>query len=147
MTFTLRPATKADADWLFAVRRTTMREYVEDMFGVWDDNAQRLRFGDPQELANIQVIVCDGEDAGLLHVERDRANIFLANIQILPVFQGRSLGTAVIRSILAEAEASGRPVRLQVLRINQAARRLYERLGFAVLNETDSHTRMIWRPA
>lgn len=147
MTFTLRPATAADVEWLYAVRRETMQEYVEQMFGYWDDEAQRARLAEPGDLANMQVIVADRRPAGLLHVERDRSGIFLANIQVLPALQGRGLGTAVIRMLMSEARASGRPLRLQVLKVNTAARRLYARLGFTVTDETESHIRMVWRPA
>jgi ribosomal protein S18 acetylase RimI-like enzyme len=147
MTFALRPATPADADWLFQLRRATMRTYVEETFGVWDDRSQRNRFRQRRELADIQIIMVGEQPAGLLHVERGPAGVFLANIQIEPQFQNRSLGTAVIRSILAEGRRAGTPVRLQVLKVNRAARRLYERLGFVVRDETGTHVRMIWLPA
>jgi ribosomal protein S18 acetylase RimI-like enzyme len=147
MNFTLRPAQTEDCDWLVALRTATMREYVEQTWGFWDQAAQRARFHDPRERANMQVIVVAGRDAGLLHVERSAGDVFLANIQIKPEFQNRGLGTAVIRRLVAEAQAAGSPVRLQVLAVNRAARDLYERLGFVVSRETCTHCSMIWRPA
>ena len=147
MTFTLRPATPQDADWLYAVRRDTMRQYVEQAFGYWDDSAQRERFDESDELKNMQVIVIEGRDAGLLEVERGGGEIFLANIQIEPAFQDRGLGAAVIRTLMAEAGAAGLLLRLQVLKVNVAARRLYERLGFGVADDNGAHTRMFWPPA
>jgi ribosomal protein S18 acetylase RimI-like enzyme len=147
MNFTLRPATLRDVGWLFGVRRATMRGYVEEAYGVWDDRAQRERFERSNELDNIRIILLDQRSVGLLHVERNLHDVFLANIQIEPEFQNRGLGTAVIRSILAEGQKANVPVRLQVLKVNHAARRLYERLGFSITDENDSHTRMIWRPS
>jgi len=146
MKFTLHPARPADAAWLYSVRRATMRGYVEDMFGHWDDDAQRARFHVPAELANMQIIRVDGRSAGLLHVERGLEDIFLANIQIEPRFQNLGLGSAVIRSLLAEGRQQRRPVRLQVLKTNPAARALYDRLGFVQSGETPEHVLMIWRP-
>ena len=145
MTFTLRPATTEDADWLFTVRRETMRAYVESAFGIWDDAAQRERFDRSIEIANMQVIMVGRQPAGLLHIERERERAFLANIQILPKFQNKGLGTAVIRSVLAEARQSGRTVTLQVLLVNERARQLYEKLGFLATSRTESHVRMVWR--
>src|SRR4051812_41029781 len=111
MTFTLRPATIEDADWLFAIRRATMRDYVEQAFGFWDDTGQRERFDESDELRNMQIIMLDGYDVGLLHVERSARDIFLANIQIAAVAQNRGLGTAVIRSLMDEARRAGVPLR------------------------------------
>ena len=147
MRFTLRPATAEDRDWLFAVRRATMRTYVRQTWHAWDDASQRARFEDSLALTDMQVIVTAGHDAGLLHVERDADGIFLANIQIHPDFQNRGLGTAVIRTLLDEARTRGEPVRLQVLKVNHAACRLYQRLGFAITGETAHHVHLIWRPA
>lgn len=146
MNFTLHPARPADAEWLYSVRRATMRGYVEDTFGHWDDDAQRARFHVPAELANMQIIRVENRNAGLLHVEREPAEIFLANIQIEPRFQGHALGSAVIGSLLAEGRQQRRPVRLTVLKSNPAARALYDRLGFVQSGETLEHVLMIWRP-
>ena len=146
MNFTLRAVTVDDSDWLYAVRETTMRAYVEEMFGFWDEAAQRERFLIPADLANMRIIVVRQQAAGLLHVERRPEEIFLANIQIQPAQQNRGLGTAVIRALLAEGQERGTPVRLQVLNVNHSARALYHRLGFVVRDESDGHTHMIWRP-
>lgn len=147
MTFTLRPATRADADWLYALRRTTMQVYVEAAFGHWDEAAQRGRFHVGHELANMEIIEVGDRAVGLLHIERARHEIFLANLQIQPGFQRRGLGTAVIRRLLDEGRQAHLPVRLQVLKTNPSARALYERLGFAPLGPGDVvHDRMIWRP-
>jgi ribosomal protein S18 acetylase RimI-like enzyme len=144
--FILRPATVADVEWLCAVRRTTMRQYVEDTFGAWDDDAQCERFRQADERANIRIIMVERLDAGLLHVVHEVNSVFLANIQLLPAFQNRGVGAAVVRQVMAEGQAVQHPVRLQVLKVNRDARRLYERLGFVRTDETDWHTRMIWRP-
>ena len=146
MRYTLRPATADDRDGLFALRCATMRPYVEQTWHAWDATAQRALFEAALALTDMQVIVAGGGDAGLLHVERDADGIFLANIQIHPDFQNRGLGTAVIRTLLDEARTRGEPVRLQVLKVNHAACRLYQRLGFAITGETAHHVRLVWRP-
>ncbi len=137
--FTLRPATAADYAWLWALKRDTMRPYVEQTWGSWDDAAQEDFFRRSFRPTIIQVIVADGHDAGLLHVERESRELFLANIQIAPAYQNLGLGSAVVRTVLESARALRLPVRLQVLRVNTAARRLYERLGFTLATETPTH--------
>ncbi|HVU24591.1 MAG TPA: GNAT family N-acetyltransferase [Opitutus sp.] len=144
--FTLRPATAADYPWLWALKRTTMRRYVEQTWGAWDDDAQEKFFRRSYSPATIQVVMADGREAGLLHVEHEPDEIFLANIQVVPGLQNAGLGTAVIQSLLEAAQRLHRPVRLQVLKVNTAAQRLYKRLGFAHAGETTTHQIMRWRP-
>ncbi len=120
-----------------------MKAYVEQTWGRWDDTNQAERFRQNFQPDHVQVIVVDGHDAGLLHIERTPEEIFLVNIQISPEFQNRGLGTEVMHALLGEARTSQLPLRLQVLKVNPA-RRLYERIGFAVAVETDTHYQMRW---
>jgi ribosomal-protein-alanine N-acetyltransferase len=59
--------------------------------------------------------------------------IHVNNIAIRPAFRGQGIGTALMQHVLAEGRALGaRRATLEVRASNAAARRLYERLGFAV---------------
>ena len=69
----------------------------------------------------------------------------LHRVFLLPEAQGRGIGTRLVEEVLAASRATRRPVRLRVLRVNPA-RRLYERLGFKVTGETETHFEME-RPA
>lgn len=142
--YTLRQATAADYDFLWWLHAATMREYVAQTWG-WDEARQAAYFRAHFNPAGSQIIVLDGQDAGLLVVERRPAEIFLSAIEILPAWQGQGLGTMVLGDLLAEAARERLPVRLQVLKVNPA-RHLYERLGFAVTGETATHDQLT-RPA
>ena len=139
MNHVLRAVTAADYPWLWALKRETMRPYVEQTWGGWEEKVQEEFFRRNFVPANMRAIVIDGHDAGLLNVERGPSEVFLANIQIAPAYQNRGVGTAVVRGVMAEAHAAGLPVRLQVLKANRPARRLYERLGFLVTEQTGTH--------
>lgn len=59
--------------------------------------------------------------------------IHINNVAVLPRYRGRGMGTALMRHVLDEARKLGaRRATLEVRASNQAAVRLYERLGFAV---------------
>jgi ribosomal-protein-alanine N-acetyltransferase len=59
--------------------------------------------------------------------------IHVNNIAIRPAFRGQGIGTALMHHVLAEGRALGaRRATLEVRASNGAARRMYERLGFAV---------------
>jgi len=88
-------------------------------------------------LGEDQIIIVDGRDVGRLAVDRYPDRINLRLIEILPEYQGRGIGTAIIQDILDEARQAKIPVTLMVLSINPA-QRLYERLGFAAIEEIDT---------
>ena len=138
MTFELRPATDADYDFLWRVASTTMRGYVEAIWG-WDGPWQEQRFRGNFRAGSWRVIVVDGQDAGGLqagHRPSD-GDLCLANVYLLPAFQGDGIGSAVVRNLMADARAEGVPLTLNVLRSNPDALRLYERLGLRVVGENE----------
>jgi len=74
----------------------------------------------------------------MISLEERDADIFLRVIEILPAHQGQGIGFRIIRQIIDDASSKQKPVYLRVLKVNPA-RGLYERLGFSVIEETDTH--------
>jgi ribosomal protein S18 acetylase RimI-like enzyme len=145
MTYTLRPARKADYDFLFHLVEVCLKEYVEATWG-WDDEFQQNHFAQHFDITGCQIVLVDGREAGQVTVIEQEHGFFISGIYILPEYQNRGLGSALIREVLAEAGEDGRPLTLQVLKANHPARRLYERLGFAVTAEKLTHYIMKWQP-
>jgi ribosomal protein S18 acetylase RimI-like enzyme len=138
--YALRPATAHDAAFIYAVRAAGLRPYVEQVWG-WDDRSQAARFRESFAPHRYQVIVVAGQDVGALSVEQRPHELFVADIELLPAWRGRGLGTAILTELLRQAQQSGRPVTLHVLRVNPA-QRLYHRLGFRVVGVTRIHLQM-----
>lgn len=115
-----------------------MRDYVSATYGPWDRESQRARFNQRFVPSEIRILRQGERDIGILRVEERDGMLFLANLQILPELQRRGLGAAAVRMFLADADRRGLGAWLQVLRVNPA-RRLYERLGFRVFRETETH--------
>lgn len=145
MDYYLRPATAVDREWLWQTKRSCMQAYIEQTWGTWDEDVQRASFTDRFELGEINIIVSGGRDVGFIAALHEPAAIQLFNIMIAPEFQHQGVGTAVLQHLQAVARALGVPIRLQVLKVNPA-RRLYERLGFTLVEDTPTHHRMVWRP-
>ncbi len=135
--YALRQATEADYDFLFRLHKATMKDYVAQTWG-WDEGVQAAFFRDRFDPARSQIVLVADREVGVLSLERQPAALLLANLRILPEYQGHGLGTAIIRTILEQARHEGIPVTLQVLKVNPA-RHLYERLGFVVTGETVTH--------
>jgi ribosomal protein S18 acetylase RimI-like enzyme len=129
-----RPATDDDIEFLFRLHKATLHDAVDRTWG-WDDDWQWTYFNEhwnPQELL---IVIWDGVDIGVLKLDQREDELFLSLIEIDPTYQGQGIGTTIIQNIIADAYADGFPVTLHCLRVNHAARRLYERLGFYVYDE------------
>jgi GNAT superfamily N-acetyltransferase len=89
--------------------------------------------------------VADGAFAGCVTVWSAEDGWWLEHFYLVPGFQGRGLGSAVLRTLLERMDADGVPVRLNVLR-GSAAQRLYERHGFTVEVQDPIDVFMVRRP-
>ncbi|MEH3130981.1 MAG: GNAT family N-acetyltransferase [Mycolicibacterium neoaurum] len=108
----------------------------------WDHDVQRAYLGRSIDFAATQVIVADGADAGRLDLAERDGDVYVGLLEVAPVFQRRGIGTRVLREVLDDAFTAGRGVCLNVLKVNTDARRLYRRLGFVMVAETDIRWRM-----
>ena len=142
MTYTLRTASEDDFKFLYNLKVACLKEYVAVTYG-WDDEYQLQLFTKRFDPSEIQVIVVDDHDVGNLSVEDRDDELYIAGIYLLPAWQNRGLGTSVIEDVLSKAAGKEKGVHLQVLRVNPVLR-LYERLGFQIYEETDTHFKMRW---
>lgn len=97
--------------------------------------------------AELGILTLDDVPVGQLDLDRTDAGIEVVEIAVVPGLQGHGLGTAVLTQVLAEADAAGVPVHLNVELANAGARRLYERLGFAVTGTVGPLHHAMERPA
>jgi ribosomal protein S18 acetylase RimI-like enzyme len=155
MGLSLRPVTIQDEEFLFRLYASTRQKEVS-AWG-WDAAqqhaflrmqfvAQRRGYEADYAAAEHRLILADGEPIGRIFVHRTEREIRLVDIAVLPEFQSRGAGAAFIRNLIAESQASGRPLRLQVARGNRAIQ-LYQRLGFSKTGEDDVYFQMEWKPA
>jgi ribosomal protein S18 acetylase RimI-like enzyme len=143
--YSLRPVAVADREFLWYLHRATMKDYVDATWG-WDEQFQRRMFDENLDPEKQRIVVVGGEDVGVISTERRGDALILYNIRVSPDHQRRGLGTRLVRDVLEEASREGLRVDLSVLKVNLEARRLYERLGFALVGETETHHLMSAAP-
>ncbi len=139
MSLTYRDCTSEDETFLYGLHRATMRVYVEETWGGWDEAWQRDYFHQRFSPGAIRILQLDGVDIGLVSVQERTEELFLSSLEILPAFQRQGIGSQVVRALIEQASAQGKTVALKVLKSNRLARHLYQRLGFGVTGETDTH--------
>ncbi|MDH2424563.1 GNAT family N-acetyltransferase [Sphaerisporangium sp. TRM90804] len=140
----LRPAEPADVEAIAELRAAVMRPDLERL-GRFDEHRVRQRLRDSFSPRHTSVIVAAGALAGCVAVRPAEDGRWLEHFYLAPGLQGRGVGSAVLRALLARADADGALVRLDVLR-GSAARRLYERHGFAVEAQDPIDVHMVRRP-
>jgi ribosomal protein S18 acetylase RimI-like enzyme len=144
MQITRRPARAADADPARRIHHDAYRAVVERQFGPWDEAAQDRFFGVAWAAAAHEMVECDGQPCGYVCIEERADDIHVREIVVAPGFQGRGIGSTLLRAVLDRAHARGVPVRLGTFHANRAAA-LYRRLGFREIGHTATHILLEWR--
>ncbi|HEV2773684.1 MAG TPA: GNAT family N-acetyltransferase [Thermoleophilaceae bacterium] len=112
------------------------RAFVEHQFA-----AQDAHYREHYPGATLDVVEVDGEPAGRLYVHRSKSDIRIMDIALAPAYRGRGIGSALLRDLMAEADASGRKLSIHV-EVNNPARSLYARLGFHPVGERGAYVLM-----
>ena len=140
---TLRPATDTDQTALFNLHRTVFQTHIEKIWG-WDECWQRANFAAELASTTTSVIEEDGRMAGYLQILDEADRIYVQNIAISPEFQGKGIGSRILKGLQRQAAARQVPLQLGTFRTNTLAQKLYARLGFRQTGATDTHIEMSW---
>ena len=151
----LRPAVAEDEPFLRALYATTREQ--ELALVPWPDEI-KAAFCDSQFTAQdthykkffpqsrYLVVEIDAEPVGRLYVDHSCEEVSVIDIALLPARRNTGLGTQLMRDVMAEAQASGKSVNLYVDKASPALR-LYERLGYQVVEDKGLDYFMRWTPA
>jgi len=151
----LRRVSESDDQFLLGVYASTREdelaqaEWVEgqkDIFLRWQFDLQRREYDARFPDAVYNVILVDDQRAGRIWVGSDDEQIRLLDIALLPQFQNRGVGTALLRRLIQEAARQDKVLRHMVFVLNNNAERFYERLGFKRIEDLGAYKHMEWRP-
>jgi GNAT superfamily N-acetyltransferase len=133
------PASEADFEPLLALRIDVMREHLERVFRYKPSRARRI-FREHFDEPGLRLILVDEERVGCVGFRSGEGEIKIDSFYLDRRHQNRGLGATILKVLLAEADAQGLPVRLEVLR-GSPADRFYERHGFGKFDEDDVEAR------
>lgn len=140
--FALCPASAADLNDFVRVKMTCYRKYVEKFYGNWNDADQiqrnTERFYKTRGFTNFTKILFHENTAGFFSYDVREDRIAAVTLQMTEEARNLGMGSFILRHILALGKQIGKPVYLRVFKTNPA-KRLYERFGFTVYDETESH--------
>lgn len=139
----LRNYTDADYEFVYEVKKNAYRKYVEECWGEWNEENQRQYFENfiNKVKENAFIIQLDGNAIGFYNGEvLENGNYEVGNICIIPEYQGKGIGTNILKDIIATY--SNTDIEIQFFKQNPVGA-LYERLGFEKSGETQFHYQMV----
>jgi len=151
---TLRPVTDEDEPFLVEVYGSTRDAELSqvewgagqrELFVKSQFDAQRREYDARFPDAEYNVVLVDDHPAGRIWIGRDKEQIRLLDIALLPEFQNRGVGTVLLNRLIHEAVIAGKPLRHMVFVLNDNADRFYERLGFVKIEDFGAYKHMEWR--
>jgi RimJ/RimL family protein N-acetyltransferase len=150
---TFRAAVEDDEQFLLGVYGSTRLEELaltnwelpqREAFVRMQFDAQQLHYRQHYPKGEYLIIQKNGDPVGRLYVANIETEIRIIDITILPERRGAGIGTPIIRELMNEAKAVGKPLRIYVESFNPS-RRLFERLGFVKTGESGYNYLLEWR--
>jgi ribosomal protein S18 acetylase RimI-like enzyme len=138
-----RPARDDDKPAIWQLYEEALRQHIETIWG-WDADWQQAYFEQAFLAMSTRVVELDGRVAGYLQIDREADEDYLSMLILDPAARSCGVGARLLSAILAESKARGRGLYLRVFRTNTAARRFYEREGWALV--ADEGNFLVMRP-
>lgn len=144
--YQLIPAKVSDRAWLEHLRQEVYQELFRATFGGWDETRHARQFDECWDRGHISIIEVGGERIGMIQMLDRTDAIEIGEIQIQPTHQNLGLGALVLMDTIKRAHMQGKKVSLSVGLKNERAYRLYERLGFREIKQTETHSYLSCEP-
>jgi ribosomal protein S18 acetylase RimI-like enzyme len=143
MELTRRPAHESDTSFAREVHHRAYREVVEQQFGLWVEEQQDRYFESDWVGPTFEIVLCDGIPCGYVCIEDRDDDIHIREIALMPEYQGRGIGSSILREVLERARAHRVPVKLGTFHKSRALG-LYRGLGFREIGRTETHVLLEW---
>lgn len=139
MDFIIRSATPDDHDLIYILKSQSVRSYVEKIWG-WDESYQQNDFDrDFSQMDQFKVIEINGEFIGFAQYYLEHSCYHVVEIHLLPEYRGNGIGSDILKSLQGICIAQGKKIQLGCFKENVRAKKLYQKLGFIDMEETDTH--------
>jgi ribosomal protein S18 acetylase RimI-like enzyme len=150
VTVTLRAVAEDDGPLLLRIYASTRADELallpwadedKERFVAMQHDAQDRHYSSVLPAMRRSIVLVDGRPAGRLYLDIDDRRMLVVDIALLPEHRRHGVGTMLLERVAAEADELRLPVQLHV-DVTSPARRLYERLGFSVVEDGAVHLLM-----
>jgi len=148
--YALRPETEDDTVFLMQLYASTRADELAPMpwsadqkwaFLAQQFESQRLHYRTHYADTAFDVIEHHGLPAGRLYLQEAISQIRIIDIVLMPEWRGKGVGTALLEAVIVAAQRRGKAVGIFVEKFNPALR-LYRRLGFVEVGDTEVYLEM-----
>ena len=140
----LRKGSEADMPWLYDTFKRTMQKFIDSTWG-WDELMQSHSFSDHLPAKTFAILSSEGVDVAALNLRDKSDHLWLEMVLVLPEFQGRGYGRALLEHAQTQAVQAQKPLRLSVLKLNPA-QEFYRKMGFEDCGTDQWSLKMQWLP-
>ncbi len=135
MFYELESATRNNIDLLIQYKLKSIINYADNLSNEEIDKINNyVKINVPKQLNDYKIIKDKNEIIGCLLIQKHLDGILLDEIYIEENYRNKGIGTDIIKTILASNDI----VYLWVYKNNIKAFNFYEKLGFLIINETDT---------
>jgi ribosomal protein S18 acetylase RimI-like enzyme len=139
MNYQLVAPTEEDRQWLDQLRRSVYRDLFFATWDAWDEARHLRHCSECWDQGNIFCVEVGGLRVGMIQLFDTPNAIEVGEIQITPSYQGRGIGSTLLRDTVSRAQANRKKVSLATGLKNYRAFSLYRRLGFDHTGQTETH--------
>jgi len=133
---TKRSATEEDTDFARKAHHAAYHDVVVRQFGHFDEKEQDDFFDESWNKDPYEILLNNEEESGYCSIEYFPDHIFVHELVLLPEFQGKGIGSKVLKDIMDDARVKNIPIKLRVLKENRA-QELYRKMGFEETETND----------
>ncbi|MBP3708023.1 MAG: GNAT family N-acetyltransferase [Clostridia bacterium] len=139
MDYVLENCSESDLDFVFNLKKETMKWYIEKIYG-WIDEVQRQKTLKEikSNIGNMKIIIKDNEKIGVTTFTDNKSEYIVGLTMISPKFQNKGIATNIINNYIEKAKQNKKRIIIKTYKENPA-QNLYKRLGFKVYDENETH--------
>lgn len=130
-----RMVANTEGEAFASIRVEAMRESLERV-GRFDEVRARERFLLGFVPAHTTAVMVGGELAGFFVVRPECGRLLLDHLYVIPLYQGKGIGSLVLSAVFAEADAKQQVVRVGALRESKS-NEFYVRHGFVLVERAE----------
>lgn len=136
-----RKAEDSDYEFLFELKKSAEHEPIKAVFG-WDETVQREIHRNEWDEEKPVIIEVDGVSVGSYLVQEHSDHLYFGRFFLLPDYQGRGIGSQVLKAAITFADEKSLPIKLCYLQGNRVGQ-LYKRMGFKVVKQDEQFVYML----
>ncbi len=128
-----------DLNFVFNLKKETMKWYIEKIYG-WNDEVQRQKTLKEinSNMGNMKIIIKDNEKIGVTTFADTKSEYIVGLTMIVPKYQNKGIATNVINNYIEKAKQNKKRIIIKTYKENPA-QNLYKRLGFKIYDENETH--------